>query len=146
MPKILVIRFSSLGDVVLTTPVYKSLKKALPDSRVFSAVKEEYAGVLEGNPSIDGILRLGKGESLLNFLSRVRAMKFDVLVDLHDNVRSNFISLFSGIPMKLKVRKNVFERRLFVQSKIRRAGLEAQSIERYGGAIRPRAPGGGWPP
>lgn len=140
MPKILVIRFSSLGDVVLTTPVYRNLKKALPDSQVFSAVKEEYAGVLEGNHSIDGILRLGKGESIFNFLSRVRAMKFDVLVDLHDNLRSNFISLFSGIPRRIKVRKNVFERRIFVQSKIRRPGLETHNIERYVEAIRPLAP------
>ena len=140
MLKILVLRFSSLGDVVLTTPVYKNLKRALPDSQVFSAVKDEFSGVLEGNPSIDGILRLGKGESIFNFLSRVRAMKFDVLIDLHDNLRSNFISLFSGIPKKLKVRKNIFERRIFVQSKIRRPGLGTHNIERYVQAIRPLAP------
>lgn len=140
MLKILVIRFSSLGDVVLTTPVYKNLKAALPDCQIYSAVKEDYAGVLDGNPSIDGILRLGRHESLFSFLSRVRAMKFDVLIDLHDNLRSNFISIFSGIPKKMKVRKNVFERRLFVQSKIRKEGLQKHNIERYVDAIRPLAP------
>jgi heptosyltransferase-2 len=70
----------------------------------------------------------------------VRAIKFDVLIDLHDNLRSNFISLFSGIPKKLKIQKNVFARRIFVQSKIRRPGLEIHNIERYVEAIRPLAP------
>lgn len=138
--KILVIRFSSLGDVILTTPVYRNLKAAFPDSKVYSAVKAEYAGVLEGNPNIDGILALGKYESLLTFLRRVRSEKFDVLIDLHDNLRSNFIRLFSGAPEALKVRKNIFERRLFVRRKIKTAPLKLHNIDRYVEAIKPLAP------
>ncbi len=138
--KILVIRFSSLGDVVLTTPVYKNLRSAFPKAQIFSAVKAEYSGALEGNPNIDGILKLGKNESLFHFLSRVRGLKFDVLVDLHDNLRSNFISIFSRIPKKLKVQKNILERRLFVRSKVRSSVLIKHNIDRYVEALRPLIP------
>ncbi len=138
--KILVIRFSSLGDVILTTPVYKNLRKAFPDAEIVSAVKEQFAGSLEGNPAIDRILKLGKNESIFSFLGRIREAKFDVLVDLHDNLRSNFIALFSGIPKKLKVQKNIFERRSFVRNKVRTRALGKHNIERYVDAIRPLCP------
>lgn len=140
MPKILVVRLSSLGDIVLTTPVYKNLKQAFPDSQIASAVKEEYSGVLEGNPNVDRIFPLRKGESVFSFIGRIRKENFDVLIDLHNNLRSNLISLFSNIPKIYRYQKDAFERRLFVKRKIQNPRLERHNVQRYVDAVKPLVP------
>lgn len=129
--KILVIRFSSLGDIILTLPVYKNLKIALPDSFVAVATKEKYLPLLKGNPHIDLVLPLQEGESIFSFLSKIKKEKFTVLIDLHHNLRSNFISIFSGIPKKIRVNKAVWKRRLFVKKRVRDPELNRHSIDRY---------------
>ena len=53
MPKILIIRFSSIGDIVLTTPVFRCIKKQLPDAEVHFVTKQQYRIVTETNPYID---------------------------------------------------------------------------------------------
>jgi hypothetical protein len=55
-PKILVIRLSSLGDVVLTGPVYKSLKAHWPACRVTVLVKPQFAAALKGHPGVDEVV------------------------------------------------------------------------------------------
>lgn len=129
--KILVVRFSSLGDIILSLPVYKNLKTFLPDSFVATAIKEKYAPILQGNPYMDLILTLREGESILSFLKKVKKEKFTVLIDLHNNLRSNLISIFSGIPKKIRCRKAVWERRLFVSKRIYDPELKRHTLDRY---------------
>ena len=54
--RVLVTRFSSLGDIVLTLPTVDSLKKALPESSIIYVTKKAYAPLLAGRPSIDRVL------------------------------------------------------------------------------------------
>lgn len=130
-PHILIVRFSSLGDIILTTPVYKNLKQSLPGCRITVAVKRKYAGILDGNPHVDAVLPLEEGEGLLSYLSRVRSGNYDILIDLHSNLRSRFLSVLGGIPKVLRYRKAAMERRLFVSRRIRNAALERHTVERY---------------
>ena len=51
--KFLIIRFSSIGDIVLTTPVMRCLKQQLPDAEVHYLTKKSYKGIIETNPYID---------------------------------------------------------------------------------------------
>ena len=51
--RILVVRFSSIGDIVLTTPVFRLLKTHFPDAEIHWVTKTSFASVLEGNPYID---------------------------------------------------------------------------------------------
>ena len=53
MPKILVIRFSSIGDIVLTTPVFRCIKKQIPDAELHFVTKLNYKIVTATNPYID---------------------------------------------------------------------------------------------
>ena len=55
-PKILVVRLSSLGDIVLSSPVYKNIKAAWPNARITLMVKPQFAQVLAGHPDIDEIM------------------------------------------------------------------------------------------
>ncbi len=131
MPKILVVRFSSLGDVILTTPVYKNLKIEDPKCKITVAVKEKYAGVLERNPYIDEIIPLGDSESLWNYIQKIRNRNFDVLIDLHNNLRSRILCLFSGIPKIIRFNKALFARRLYVNRKIKSRELKDHTLHRY---------------
>ena len=84
--KILIIRFSSIGDIVLTTPVIRCLKKQVADARLHYAVKKSFLTVVESNPYIDKIHVLEN--DLHALVEELRAENFDYIVDLHKNTRT----------------------------------------------------------
>lgn len=89
MVKFLVIRFSSIGDIVLTTPVVRCLKQQVEDARVHYVVKKQYASILENNPHIDKIHLFD--DDLKGLADILSAENFDYIIDLHKNIRSNMI-------------------------------------------------------
>ena len=58
MHKILILKFSALGDVVHTLPVAATLRKSLPDSNISWMVEERFQDILQGNPDIDEVIPL----------------------------------------------------------------------------------------
>jgi ADP-heptose:LPS heptosyltransferase len=87
--KILVIRFSSIGDIVLTTPVVRVLKTQLENVQVHYATKMQFKSIFEENPYIDKVHYLST--DLADFIRELRAEKFDFVVDLHNNLRTRII-------------------------------------------------------
>src|SRR5215471_10514792 len=83
--KFLIIRFSSIGDIVLTTPVIRCLKQQLPDAEVHYVTKLQFKSILENNPYID---RLHLLSDLKTTIRELKAERFDYIVDLHHNVRT----------------------------------------------------------
>lgn len=89
--KILIIRFSSIGDIVLTTPVVRCLKNQLPGCEIHYLTKAGFEPVLRGNPYIDHFHFLdGNFRSILKTL---RGQQFDYIIDLHGNLRSFRVKL-----------------------------------------------------
>jgi len=129
--KILVVRLSSLGDVVLTAPVYSALRERFPQATLLSVVKKAYADVLTANVAIDHVFTLAPGESLIALIRRIRAAKVDIVIDLHANLRSRLISFFSGAPKKIRYRKAALSRRLFVGWRLPSRALEHHTLDRY---------------
>ena len=84
--KILVIRFSSIGDIVLTTPVLRCVKQQLPNVELHFLTKKSFGNILAANPYIDKLWLLG--ESLDDLLEDLRNEDFDFIADLHGNLRS----------------------------------------------------------
>lgn len=84
--RFLIIRFSAIGDVVLTTPVIRSLKKAFPQSEIHFLTKASNKALLEHNPHVDCIHLLG--ESTSDTIEALKAFTFDHIFDLHHNLRS----------------------------------------------------------
>ncbi len=126
--KILVIRLSSLGDVVLTGPVYKNLKAHWPDARVSVLVKPQFAAVLEGHPGVDEVIPYrGLGDAL----TRIRGAGFTHLLDLHGNLRSRLVRALSGIPNQAAYRKDALARRLFVAFGLPSPSLQRHTVDRY---------------
>lgn len=105
--KFLVIRLSSIGDIVLTTPVVRGIKQQVEDSEVHFVTKEKHAPLLYGNPYIDKVHMLqGKITPLLDELQQE---KFDYVIDLHRNIRSGQIKRRLKVPSftfdKLNIKK-----------------------------------------
>lgn len=93
--KILVLRFSSIGDIVLTTPVVRCLKLQVPGAQVHFATKPAFRSFLEPNPYIDKVHCLSG--SLQELVAELRAEKFDFIVDLHHNLRTTLIKAQLGV-------------------------------------------------
>jgi ADP-heptose:LPS heptosyltransferase len=87
--KILVIRFSSIGDIVLTTPVVRCLKTQLKGAEVHFLTKRNYQNLVAHNPHIDKVHLLGN--SLQKCVRRLKAENFDLIIDLHHNLRTFII-------------------------------------------------------
>ena len=105
MPKILVIRFSSIGDIVLTTPVVRCLKQQVKDLHVHYLTKEHFSGILKYNPYIDRIHTVRKDVS--EVITELRNEKFDCVIDLHRNLRSAQVKMKLNIPSKSFNKLNV---------------------------------------
>ncbi len=84
--KILVYRISSIGDIILTTPVVRCLKKQYPHAEIHYITRKRYAETISSNPYISHLWLIEK--SPLEILDQLKAEKFDYMVDLHRNWRS----------------------------------------------------------
>jgi ADP-heptose:LPS heptosyltransferase len=101
-PKILVIRRRYLGDVVLLGSLFRNLKLHWPQSRIFAAVEDGYAGILGLNPDVDGVLALPDGIwQWPGFARRVRAGAFTHVFDIDNTERTALIARLSGAPFRL---------------------------------------------
>ncbi|MCP4459805.1 MAG: glycosyltransferase family 9 protein [Cytophagales bacterium] len=87
--KILILRFSSIGDIVLTTPVIRTVRTQQADVEIHYATKEAYASMLQENPYIDKTHVLER--SLNNLVGELHGEHFDLIIDLHNNLRTRII-------------------------------------------------------
>ena len=87
--KVLIIRFSSIGDIVLTTPIVRVLKTQLENVEIHYATKIQFKSIFEESPYIDKMHYLQK--DLSAFIRELSQEKFDFIVDLHNNLRTKII-------------------------------------------------------
>lgn len=106
--KFLILRFSSIGDIVLTTPVVRCLKKQMPEAEIHYFTKSKFEFLLRHNPYIDKVWLLDK-KNTSEVLSQLKQEKFDYIIDLHHNIRTFRIKWTLGVPAfsfeKLNVQK-----------------------------------------
>lgn len=84
--KILLLRFSSIGDIVLTTPVIRCLKQQLPSAEIHYLTKVNFRGILETNPYIDKLITFSKSTD--EVISELKKERYDWVIDLHKNIRT----------------------------------------------------------
>ncbi len=92
-PSILLVRFSSLGDVLLATPLIRALRARHPGATIAALTRRAFAPLLSGNPRLDEVLALGPGDSLARVARQIRRRRFTHLLDLHGNLRSRILRL-----------------------------------------------------
>jgi ADP-heptose:LPS heptosyltransferase len=84
--KYLIIRFSSIGDIVLTTPVVRCLKKQMPGAEVHYLTKNSFRSIIQSNPYIDQSHYLE--DDLGKVIEKLKLEDFDYIIDLHHNLRT----------------------------------------------------------
>ena len=91
MKKILVIRFSSIGDVVLTSPVIRCIKNQIEGAEIHYLTKQLFIHLLENNPFLSKTF--GFDDNFNSLIKELKIEKYDFVIDLHKNIRSKrFIS------------------------------------------------------
>ncbi len=124
--KILIIRFSSIGDIVLTTPVVRCLKKQT-GAEVHYLTKKSFEKILLSNPYIDRVLSIEKDVS--EVLDILKSMHYDYIIDLHKNFRTLHIKWALGIKAYSFDKLNI-EKWLMVHFKINRLP-DTHIVDRY---------------
>jgi ADP-heptose:LPS heptosyltransferase len=125
--KILVIRFSSIGDIVLTTPIIRGIKKQVKEAEVHFITKKQFVNILESNPYISKVHSIEKNISEISM--ELKKEKFDFIVDLHHNLRSTQLKYLLGKRSKA-FRKLNFEKWLAVNFGIQKFP-KTHIVDRY---------------
>ncbi len=114
--RILVVRLSARGDVVLSSPLAGALRRRFPNAHIAWAVEERTADVIRHNPHLDEVIvweraewkqmfRRGRWGSFLgvalDFFSELRDRRFDVAIDAQGLLRSGALAFFSGAPVRI---------------------------------------------
>jgi len=112
--KILVVRFSSIGDIVLCTPVFRWIKNYIPNSEVHFLTKSKFKQVVHGNPYIDELI---EWENPMQ-QSQMFSSDYDLIIDLHNNLRTRLVKLrFWGVPSRTLPKQNMQKMALVLRSK-----------------------------
>ncbi len=117
--KIGVVRFSSIGDIVLTTPLIRVIKENIKNAEIIFLTKREYSELLSTNPNISKIISFDEG-NFTKFLSTVRKEKFDLFIDLHLIPRSILTIGFAQSRKRVFYKKQRLARQFMVNFKMGR--------------------------
>ena len=135
MLRVLCVRFSSIGDVLLTTPLIRALRARHPDAELYFVTKQAMAPLVTANPHLNAVVELGPQQSLGDLARRLRALQPTHALDLHGSMRSTALRLlvrarWSGYS------KRKIARRALIASKIDLYGRHVPVPERYFEAAR----------
>jgi heptosyltransferase-2 len=137
--KTLVIRFSSIGDIVLASPLLRVLRKRFPHGQIDFVTKRQYADLVRFNQNInvtheyddstgfDGLRRLKR---------KLREERYDLVVDIHNSLRSRYVRSLLGVKKILVVEKQQVERALLVRFKKNLYARPVSVADRYITTVR----------
>lgn len=100
--KILIVRLSSLGDIVLLTPLVRSLREKFPKARLDFLIKEQFSALVAHNAHLDRVIAFDPGTGLRGFIQLARQLaseRYDLILDMHNNWRSHLLSLICRRPI-----------------------------------------------
>ena len=135
---ILLVRFSSIGDVLLTTPVIRAMRRTWPDARISFLVKEKFSSLLRDNPHLDEVITISDSGGLSELRALTGILKqrnWTLLADLHNSLRSRFLRSVVPADYSIVYTKQAVKRSLLIYCRMDFYGRHILSIpERY---IRP---------
>ena len=132
--KILVIRFSSIGDIVLTTPVLRCIRRQHPGAELHFLTKKVFQPVVGHNPHIDKIHYLEDDVSAI--IPALKAEKFDYVADLHNNLRTARVKQALGVEKTHAFPKLNIQKWMLVNLKLNLMP-DKSIVERYFEAVKP---------
>ena len=131
LKKILIIRLSSMGDILLTTPLIRSIKKQNPNIQIDFVIKTEFIDVLKHNPYLNNIYKYSKHTSeKRELINSLKANRYEVVIDLQNNLRSREIIRHLDCQIQ-RFKKNSIYKFLLVHFKINKLKDAHQIPFRY---------------
>lgn len=130
--KFLFIRLSSIGDIVLTSPLVRCLRQQMPGVEIHFVTKYKYRELLTANPHIDKVHLLDDHFGAM--IALLKAERFDYIIDLHHNLRSLRIKWALGVPAR-SFRKLNLRKWLLVSLKMDLLP-DQHIVERYFGTLK----------
>ncbi len=118
--KILLLRLSSIGDIVLTTPLIRALRRSFPQARIDFVVKTNFAELVAHNPHLNTVHRVNAEAGWLGLVQlgrHLRSMRYDAVLDLHRNFRTSFLTRICSASFVGRYQKPLVRRWLFVKFK-----------------------------
>jgi len=115
---ILIARLSSIGDIILTSPALRCLRKAFPEVKITFLVKKEFIDLVIYNPNINEVIsfdKTGGWKALIDLRKLIWSKKFDWFIDLHNNLRTNLLKRTIGFDLVTTYHKESFRRYLLVK-------------------------------
>lgn len=140
--KILVVKPSSLGDVVHSLPFLNALKERFPKAEVHWVIAKGLEDLLTGHPMVNRIWVINKDmwkklsrirdslHELRVFLKAIKEEKYDIVVDLQGLLRSGIITLSTGAPLRVGFREAREGSRFFYTHKVK-GGKDIHAVDRY---------------
>jgi heptosyltransferase-2 len=131
--KTLVIRFSSIGDIVLTSPLLRALRTRFPNGQIDFVTRREYGELVRSNQNLNRTYEFDAGlgfEGLRKLKKTIKEEQYDLVVDLHDSLRSKYLRSIRG-PKRVVVNKRVLERSMLVKFKKNVFNGVVSVVDRY---------------
>lgn len=119
--RILIVRYSSLGDITMATVLPRHLRKRFPDAKIDMTVREDFRELIEWNPYLDEKIYIPRDQNiktLIGIALNVRSRKYDLIVDAHRSLRSRVVCLFNPFVKKVFFNKRSLRRFLLIYLKI----------------------------
>lgn len=130
--RFLIIRFSSIGDIVLTTPVVRNLKNQVANAEIHYLTKKQFAPLVQNNPNIDFVHEFDGNFATLE--KNLKEIEFDYIIDLHKNLRSGRVKRTLG-KISFAFNKLNLKKWLFVNLKINKLP-NIHIVDRYMETLR----------
>jgi ADP-heptose:LPS heptosyltransferase len=131
--KVLVVRFSSIGDIVLTSPVVRCLKDQLAGCTVHFLTKRSFLPLVAANPNIDKVYTIAS--SVKEVIVDLKKENYDHVIDLHHNLRTFQVKAMLNRPSSSFPKLNL-EKWLLVNLK-RNVMPDVHVVDRYFEAVKP---------
>jgi heptosyltransferase-2 len=140
--KILVIRFSSIGDIVLSTPLLRILHVSFPYCQIDFVVRKEYAELVRNNTNLNHIYEFDAKtglSGLRKLKNQLRAEQYDLILDIHNSLRSRYLRWMLGADDAVIINKHIFARTMlillkknFYHSVVSVADRYIEPVQKYG--------------
>ena len=132
---VLVLRFSALGDIILTSPAIHALKTAWPDTRVVYVTKQVFAHLVHNNPQVERVVTVQKEKRFGELLAELRALEPDAVLDLHGKLRSRILRNAVGASRSVVWTKRRWQDTLPVKLQLRPYRAEMLLSDRFHHAV-----------
>jgi lipopolysaccharide heptosyltransferase II len=115
-PDILVVRFSAIGDILLTTPLLRAIRTRHPGARIAYLTKESYAPLLSDNPNVNEVFGIREDDGLRTIAETIKSVRYTHLLDLHGNLRTLGLRAIARGPWRAYSKRRL-ERQVLISTK-----------------------------